>query len=88
MTPLKSDPQCTSLPSPPGERLILLKALCSLFATLIPKTPSVMSLDTNTHGPFNCGDSGQNGRGRKLGQNSMIIIGQALRALGQIQDRG
>lgn len=78
MTLLKSVPQCPSLPSPLDERLILLKALCSLFATLIPKFPSVMSLDTDTHGPFICGDSGQNEKGRKLEQNSLIIIGQAL----------
>lgn len=37
-----------------------------------------MSLDTNIHGPFNCSDSGQNEKGRKLGQNSLIITGQAL----------
>lgn len=54
--------QCPSLHSPPGERLILPKALCSLFATVIPKIPSVTSLDTNTHGPFNCSDLGQNGK--------------------------
>lgn len=78
MTFFKSAPQCPSLPSPPGERLILLKAPCSLFATLIPKIPSVTSLNTNTHGPFNCSDSGKNEKGRKLGQNSLIIARQAL----------
>lgn len=78
MTLFKSAPQRPSLPSPPGERLILLKALCSLFATVIPKIPSVMSLNTNTHGPFNDSDSRKSEKGRKLGQNSLIIAGQAL----------
>lgn len=78
MTLFKSAPQCPSLPSPPGERLILLKALCSLFVTLIPKIPSVMSLNTNTHGPFNGSDSEKNKKGRKLGQNSLIIAGWAM----------
>lgn len=78
MTLFKSAPQRPSLPSPPDERLILLKALCSLFATLIPKIPSVTSPNTNTHGPFNSSDSGKNEKGRKLGQNSLIIAGQAL----------
>lgn len=37
-----------------------------------------MSLDTDTHGPFICSDSEQNEKGRKLGQNSLIITGQAM----------
>lgn len=76
--PFSNQTQHPSLPSPLGERLILLKALCSLFATLIPKIPSVMSLDTNTHGSFNCSDLGKNEKCRKLGQNILIITGQAL----------
>lgn len=78
MTLFKPAPQHPSLSFPPGERLILLKALCSLFATLIPKIPSVMSLDTNTHGPFNFSDSGKKGKCRKLGQISLIITRQAM----------
>lgn len=74
----KPAPQHPSLSSPPGERLILLNALCSLFATLIPKIPSVVSLDTNTHGPLNYSDSGKDENCRKLGQNSLIVTGQAL----------
>lgn len=76
--PFQPAPQHPSLASPPGERLILLKALCSLFATLIPKIPSVMSLDTNTHGPFNGSDLGKNEKCRKLGQISLIITRQAM----------
>lgn len=76
--PFSNQLQHPSLPSPLGERLIRLKALCSLFATLIPKIPSVMSLDTNTHGSFNCSDLEKNEKCRKLGQNFLIITGQAL----------